>query len=114
MTASKSRGTKWETAIVGYLKSRGFSHVERRALHGARDKGDIAGIPGVVIEAKNQNRHSLAEWIDEAQEEGANAAAALSVVWMHRRGKSSAGDGYVLMTGTQFTDLLARWTDDGR
>lgn len=105
MNASKAKGTRWESAIVEFLA--GFwPHVERRSLNGAKDKGDIAGIPGVVIEAKNSNRTELASWVDEAEAEGANAAADVRVVWMHRRGKSSAEHGYVVMTGGQFAYLL--------
>lgn len=106
MSRSKAKGTRWETAIVDYLRGIGWVHAERRALHGSADRGDIAGLAGVVIEAKNQERHSLAEWVDEAVAEGDNARADVAVVWAHRRGKASPADGYVVMTGTQFVSLL--------
>jgi len=50
MSAARAKGTAWETAIVGYLRGRGAPHAERRALNGSNDRGDIAGIPGLVIE----------------------------------------------------------------
>lgn len=96
----------FETAVVRYLQSVGFPHVERRALHGARDCGDIAGLPGVCIEVKNQQSFALAKWLDEAEKEGRNAGAVVSVVWFHRPGKASAGDGYVLMSGSQFASIV--------
>lgn len=102
----KRRGTGWETAIVDYLRAAGFPAVERRALDGRADRGDITGLPGVVIEAKNQNRFDIAEWLTEAELEKANDGAWLGVVWAKKRGKSSAGDGYVVMTGRQFAELL--------
>lgn len=105
MNASRQKGTRWETAIVDFLRM-WWPHVERRTLSGVKDRGDIAGIPGVVIEAKNSNRTELAAWIAEAEAEGDNASATVRVVWMHRRGKSAAGDGYVVMTGGQFAYLL--------
>ena len=49
MSASKSKGTAWETAIVRFLKDRGWPNAERRALGGANDRGDIAGVVGVVF-----------------------------------------------------------------
>lgn len=105
MSASRAKGTRWESAIVNYLT--GFwPYAERRTLNGAKDRGDISGIPGVVIEAKNANRTQLAEWLDEAEQEGSNADARVSAVWMHRKGKSSAADGYVIMSGRQFALLL--------
>lgn len=107
MSANKARGTRWESAVVTFLRDHGFTFAERRALNGARDLGDITGIPGgPVIECKSQARQSLAEWLDEAQVEAQNARAPFGVVWFKRRGKGSAGEGYVLMDGNSFALLL--------
>lgn len=106
MSTNKAKGTRWESAVVGYLRERGWVHAERRALAGTKDLGDVTGIPGVVIECKNQNRRSLAEWLDEAADERANANADLGVVWFKRIGYVSPGKGYVLMDGETFTLLL--------
>ena len=106
MSRERDKGTRWASTIVDYLRAQGWPHAELRNLSGAKDRGDIAGVIGVCIEAKNQERHSLAAWLTEATIEKANAGAAVGVVWFHRRGKASAGDGYVLMSGDQFVDLL--------
>jgi hypothetical protein len=106
MSAAKRKGTAWESCVVDFLRTVGFRYAERRALAGAKDLGDITGIPDVVIECKSQNRQSLGEWLDEAKAERANAAARIGVVWFKRRGKGSAGDGYVLMDGHTFAVLL--------
>ena len=105
MSKSKQLGTLWETAIVNYLLPK-WPTVERRALTGALDKGDIAGLPGVVIEAKNHGTLKLSAWVAEAQTEAVNAGAWLGVVWVKRRGKASAADAYVVMSGEQFAALL--------
>lgn len=107
MTASKRRGTAWETRIVTYLREHGAPNAERRALGGAKDRGDIAGIPGVCIEAKAAARAELAQWLDEAETERRNDGADIGLVWHHRRGKGSPGDGYVTMTGATLVRLLA-------
>lgn len=106
MSRSKTKGTAWETAICRFLTTEGFPHVERRALHGGNDRGDIAGIPGLVIEAKNTQRDQLAAWVDEAAIEQANDGAEFSAVWHHRRGKASPADGFVTLTGATFVRLL--------
>lgn len=106
MSTSKQKGTAWESAIIRHLAAEGFPHAERRALKGTSDRGDIAGIPGVVIEAKNCRSTDLAGWVDEAMIEQANDGADYSAVWHHRRGKASPADGYVTMTGATFTRLL--------
>lgn len=107
MTAARGKGTRWETKIVDYLRTVGAPHAERRARNGAKDRGDVAGIPGVVIEAKCAVRTELASWLDEAEVERANDRAALGVVWHHRRGKGSPAAAYVTMTGATLVHLLA-------
>lgn len=106
MSASRRKGTSWESQIVAFLRDNGFPHVERRALAGARDRGDIAGIPGVVIEGKSAARMDLAGWVAEAETERVNDGAAFGVVWAKRKGKTSAADGYVVLPGAQFAQLL--------
>lgn len=106
MSRSKSKGTAAETAVVNVLKDAGFDHVERRALSGALDRGDIAGIVGVVIEVKNHAKIDLAQFVDEAEIEANNDGADLGVTWIKRRGKSSPLDWYVVMTGRRFVWLL--------
>jgi hypothetical protein len=101
-----ARGTAWASDIVKYLQQCGWIHAERRALNGAQDRGDIAGLIGVVIEAKNEKRVELAQYLKETEVEKTNAKAAVGVTWIKRRGKGSAGDGYVLMSGAQFVQLL--------
>lgn len=107
MNRPKIKGTAWESAIVTWLRERGWSRVERRALSGTLDKGDIAGIPWVVIDGKNAARLDLAGWSAEVAQERANAGALVGVIWAKRKGKSSPGDGYVIMSGEDF-ERLAR------
>lgn len=106
MSRSRRTGTAWESTIVSYLKHRGWLYAERRALSGHLDRGDVAGVPGVVIEAKAVKKVELAVFLDEATVEAANDKADLGVVWVKRRGRLSAGDGFVVMSGHTFTGLL--------
>ena len=107
MSAGKAKGTRWETACVNWLREHGFTWADRVPLSGARDRGDVTLGPGSpVMEMKSQNRHSFAEWLDEANAEAINARAPFGVVWAKRRGKSSPGCGYVVMDGDTFALLL--------
>jgi hypothetical protein len=107
VSAGKQKGTREETAVVNFCRDHGFTWADRVPLSGNRDRGDVTLGPGSpVIEVKNQNRHSFAEWLDEANAEAANAGAPFGVVWAHRRGKGSPGDGYVVMDGHTFLKLL--------
>lgn len=49
MSKSKAKGTAAESAVVKYLREQGWPSAERRALNGASDRGDIAGVVGTVI-----------------------------------------------------------------
>jgi len=106
VSRSRAKGTAWETALVAYLIERGWPNVERRALNGNADKGDIAGIVGWVIEAKNARGITLAAWVKELEAEVRNAKAHGGALWIKRPGKTSPADGYVVLDGTTFTRLL--------
>lgn len=106
-SSAKAKGRTWENEIVGALIEAGWPHAERRRLAGALDRGDIAGVPGVVIEAKNRAAISLAAFVDEAESEAAHDARdRIGVAWIKRKGKPRAVDGYVAMTGATFVQLL--------
>ena len=106
MSRSRAKGTAWESAVVAYLIGQGWPHAERRALHGNGDRGDVAGVIGVCLELKSATRVERAAWLDEANQEAANARADLGAVWFKRRGKTSPAHGFVLMDGHTFTQLL--------
>lgn len=104
--SAKKAGTAWETEIVRRLIEEGWPHAERRRLAGAKDRGDIAGIAGVVIEAKNTARIDLAGAIEEARAEAINDGGSIGVAWIKRPKHTTAGNGYVVMTGATFIQLL--------
>lgn len=106
MSRSKAKGTAAETAVVRFLQAAGFAQAERRTLGGTQDRGDIAGIPGVVIEVKNCARQELPAWVAEAELERDNDRASLGVVWHKRRGTTDPGRWFVTMSGDQFAALL--------
>ncbi|MFD9905609.1 hypothetical protein [Streptomyces sp. NPDC059063] len=106
MSRSKAKGTAAETAVVRFLRAAGFVQAERRTLSGVQDRGDIAGLPGVVIEVKNCSRVELAAWLAEAERERDNDGASLGVVFHKRRGKADPRDWFVTMSGLQFAALL--------
>ena len=107
MSARRKKGTAWESAIVEFLRSHGFQWADRIALSGSRDRCDVTvGPGGPVIEGKNLKQDEWAKGLDEANKGAANARAPFGALWAHRRGKSSPGDGYVVMDGNSFVLLL--------
>ncbi len=109
---SKQKGTAWESAIVTWLRDHGRPFVERRTLNGASDRGDIAGIPAVVIEAKAARTLLISTWLKELDAEIANDKArskdelTTGALWLKAKGKTSAGDGYIIMRPDVWLALL--------
>ena len=97
MSASKRKGTAAERAVVDYLVANGFPYAERRALAGALDKGDVTGIPGVVIEVKNHAALDLAGWLNELMREMDNAKAEFGTVVAKRRGHADPSQWYAIL-----------------
>lgn len=106
MSKSKQKGTNAETAVVKYLKANGFESVERRALQGSQDKGDISGIKNLVIEVKDHRTMILGQWMEELKVEIKNDAAKTGVVIHKRRGKGDVGEWYASMPVHIYLQLL--------
>lgn len=112
MSRSKDRGTRFETACARWLTSRLGDPVERRALHGSQDMGDLFGITchgwRGIAECKSYARFSWADvsrWREETKAERENACAdfALLLIDLPNVGEARFGHTRVDMT---FTDFL--------
>jgi hypothetical protein len=76
MSKSKQKGTSAESAFVkSEVVLEAFPHVERRALAGVNDMGDISGMVGLAVEIKNHKTYKFPEWIKETEVERINAKA---------------------------------------
>lgn len=106
MSKAKDRGTAAEREVVRYLQN-WWPAAERRALSGNKDKGDVAGIPGLVVEVKAAARPMLAAWERETLTEMANAGVPRCVLVVKRPYKGVAQwDAYVP------TGQLGFWPED--
>jgi hypothetical protein len=117
MASAKKAGSAFETLIAEYLAMKlADIRIERRVKSGAKDRGDIAGVltvagGHVVIEAKNQARDGLPQWIKEAEIERKNddavtGATVAGVVAHKKHGSGKPGEQYVTMTLETFAVLL--------
>lgn len=110
MSASKRKGTAFERDVVDYLTGNGFPHAERRALEGVNDRGDVAGIPGVVLEAKNHKTIDLGGFMVELEREQKRAAAELGLLVVKRR-MHNVARAYAVMPFEQAVAMLRVWED---
>lgn len=106
---SKAKGSKFEVAVAEYLDSRLPMKVERRALRGSRDTGDISGIPEVVIEVKCHKAMDLGSWVSEAEIEADRDGGSLPICIHKRRGRGHPADSYATMPVWALTCLLLEY-----
>ena len=108
MNKAKQKGTAFETAVVRFLADETGAWVERRALSGTNDKGDLLG-DGVLadwcLEAKNHKAIDLAGFVDQAETEARNAGSRWFAAIVKRRNKS-VKDSYVVMPLWLWTELI--------
>lgn len=107
---AKQKGTAFETAVVRYLSAETGDWVERRALSGTEDKGDIVGngvLSDWVLELKDHKQINLAGFVDEAETEGRNAGSRWFAAIVKRRQKP-VQDSYVVMPLWLWTELIGQ------
>lgn len=104
--AIKQKGTSWESAIVKYCEDNGVP-ATRRQKAGNKDNGDINLCNNLwTVEAKSVATINLPGFLRELDVEMINSKAPWGAVWIKRRGKSSPAEGYVVMEGRQFVELV--------
>jgi hypothetical protein len=107
VSKQRAKGTSYESALVGYLRDRGFLRADRTgsANFGA---GDISGVPGLVIEAKNQISLDLSGWVNQVTEaRDRTDSGAIPVVFHKRRGKH-VSKSYVTISLDEFLSLITK------
>lgn len=124
MSASKQKGTAFETLVVDYLRLMGWSKARRNPPAGRNDVGDIdlgeerirqRQHPQAVLECKNVKTAALGAWVEEARreavvlaerylpegawlaEETPRSAIPPGVVIHKRRGRGRAEEQFVTM-----------------
>lgn len=109
--SARQAGTKFERSIADYLAAHyDDDRIDRRVKHGAKDRGDIAGMrvhgQPLVIECKNTTRLDLAGWAAEAETERGNDDALAGVIIHKRHGKTSPAQQWITMTLHEFLAIL--------
>jgi len=105
MSASKQKGSRFERAVAEYLVGRGFIGVDRGVLRGAKDQGDLIGLPSWALELKATKQIDLAAAVDEARIEARNAGKPNFAAVIKRRRKPIS-ESYVVVPLAEFTRFL--------
>lgn len=117
-SASKRKGSAYELAVVEYLATHGHPHATRAYGAGrSEDEGDIDGVAGWCIEAKNHKEIDLAGFMDEAVLEASNIDARLArrgltihtlPVAIVKRRLKGVERSYTVMELSDWSDLAGR------
>ena len=94
MSRQRAKGTKFESACVKYLRKRlEDARIDRCAMHGNRDQGDIGGLrahgrKGIVEckDYKSWSKSDLLDWQSQTIVERGNADADFALLVVHRKG----------------------------
>ena len=110
--SAKAAGQRFESLISAYLNTHVDDRIERRRLGGAgNDRGDISGLrhmgQRIVVECKDYGGRLMpGPWVEEAEVERLNDDAGVGIVVAKRRGTTTPGDQFVLMTLADLVALL--------
>lgn len=103
-----AKGSAWRRRIEVLLQEHGFT-TSFRPIGVAGDDIRVDTEPVLSVEAKNHANYEFGKWVDQSLRQC--PAHAVPVVWAHRRGRSRAEDGYVVLTGANFVRLLESMKD---
>ena len=110
MSASKRKGTAFESLIVAGLQQHLGDGVCRRATTGSKDRGDIHGlyIRGLrtVAECKNTKATQLGSHWNEVEVERGNDDADVGLLIHKRHGKGQALDQWVTLTVRELLTII--------
>lgn len=95
MSRSRAKGTAWESDLRAYMKANGHPYCERMALGGIRDSGDLTGVPGWLIEAKNVRAIELGAFMTTAERKAKRLG--VDPVLLIKRRSHSVARGYAVV-----------------
>jgi Holliday junction resolvase len=104
--APRRKGSAFECQVVNYLRSAGFPQAAKTLAGASADRGDIQGLPGLVLECKSHRALNLAGWLAEARKEAENAGLTRFAVIAKRRGVADVAEAYAVMPLRLLAELL--------
>jgi hypothetical protein len=99
--SSKSKGYRGEAEFVEDAQAHGYKAQRNGNIHGQADQGDIAGVPGWVVQVKNVAVAQIPAFLKAAREQAGNAGVRFYCVALKLRGKHMR-DGAILMPVAQW------------
>lgn len=102
---AKRKGTAAETAVVQWLRDKGYQ-AQRNRAGWTNDQGDVDAINGVVIEVKNRVQHNWAEYFEQLGRQIADKQAYTGVILCKRPGQTNPGQWLAVMPADLWLELM--------
>ena len=100
--SSKRKGDVWERECAAWCRRNGYPEVERMRAGWAEDRGDLDGVPGLVIECKAVKTPLWGAWLSSLDWKMGNAGARDGVLWVKRQGVADPGEGLIVQRARNY------------
>lgn len=84
---SKQKGKRFELELSRKFREYGYTESRRTAQYcgNTGDASDVAGLPGIHVEAKHQERMQLYDWMDQAKHDAKESGKDVLPAVFHKR-----------------------------
>jgi hypothetical protein len=112
--STHDKGSRWRHKVEEWFESAGFATTVRGIGYSGDDvyaaRADRAGfLLRLSVECKNHKAITLSKFVDQAVEQAHDyEELTLPVCVVHRPGRANVDDGYVVMPGWAFIELVTR------
>jgi Holliday junction resolvase-like predicted endonuclease len=104
-SANKRKGTAAETAVVNWLREKGYQ-AQRNRAGWTDDRGDVDAINGVVIEVKNRQQHNWSSYFEQLGRQMQDKQAYTGVILCKRPGHANPGKWLAVMPADLWLELI--------
>ena len=101
----KRKGHAAERAVVKWLRTFGIK-ADRVQAGRQDDRGDIDGLPGIIIEVKDRKTHNFNEYFMQLRRQISNADAFTGIIILKRPGKTDVADWIACMPAYEWINLI--------
>jgi hypothetical protein len=105
--ASRDKGARGELEVAAVLQAHGFNARRTPNSGGLSWRGDIAGVPGYVIEVKRTERITVPQWLNQAYAAARGGEIPVVVFRRSRAGTDADGQWHAILSLQALCELLA-------
>lgn len=108
MNPQKAKGDRAERDARDWYRQHGYPGAERTRAGYTRDAGDLHLSPGAIAQVKDCKTARWSEWLEQLDEQQAEAGADVAWLVVKRRGHADPSRWLAVMTVEQHAELVRR------